>query len=567
MFQSKGVLDEFVALALTFATMFCAVCYAAFTPTYSIHCNLLLSYRIEATAFCNALIIIQRVCCVDAYITSRGTIYLLADSAVAGLAHLQQAASRLGTALSAETSAQASNANASGARVDGDVFVNSTTRNQPNMDSWRESEGQAGLQHAAPMRLRVKEPGVLQTPAPSVLEGLISQIGPRVSAPRLRAFGSPQLSRSSPDTPTASDFPDADLDRSADGISEGTDTTSSAPTAAPAADPFNGFSMVLMSASPSACAAVIKALEPSLRAYGFSEPLDDIVTILPIPAGAFTQNLGLEAYGNYYMLLMRNILPSNGGLQAFREYLASQPLAAFRITRKRRSAAVSAFRRRFVGNNVTAIGAQLAPLTGSYRNEESSDLSGIGQIDDLQSRSWSEASNSAAQNTAAASTAASPGTMPANRSEAQQLDTYSAPPERDIVGSDDKSADIARGAIASAVDLGDPDAAQLESAPPVNGQSSVTLASVFPAPQLISRSEPQRRSEAWLGPALERLITAATESYESQFSIRHSIGSASALGIVGIDSGLDCLTNRVDYCNGDNRCVQTMMVYYDHDFL
>lgn len=60
---------------------------------------------------------------------------------------------------------------------------------------------------------------------------------------------------------------------------------------------------------------------------------------------------------------------------------------------------------------------------------------------------------------------------------------------------------------------------------------------------------------------LEVLIQQILKRNEKHHVVAHALGSGSSLGLMGIDSGLDCVQRFVDLCNGDNRDAQYLSTY------
>jgi hypothetical protein len=60
---------------------------------------------------------------------------------------------------------------------------------------------------------------------------------------------------------------------------------------------------------------------------------------------------------------------------------------------------------------------------------------------------------------------------------------------------------------------------------------------------------------------LEVLIQQILKDNKKKHVVAHALGSGSSLGLMGIDSGLDCVQRPVDLCNGDNRDAQYLSTY------
>lgn len=314
---------------------------------------------------------------------------------------------------------------------------------------------------------------------------------------------------------------------------------------------FDAFSIVLMSASPSATAAVLRTLAPALAAAGFSEPFSNIVNVVAIPEGPFSAEIGLDTYSAYYSLMLRNIVPS-GRSGEFMQYLKSQPLAAFRISRARGDEP-GVLAASVVGELLSS-GLQLlpgvdqaSPVAGSDQNlSQSTALSladlGIGV---------------APPSSLNATDGIGDGSSRPGSSSVVEYDGM-----RNYINSSQANGTIGGDAVSSMVDIikgssssdssrtgsSDGSAHRLAELPS-------TLKDVFQAVPLIPRRDPSGRSERWLAPALEALLSSVERSQGQQNAITYSIGSTEVLSLVGIDSGADCLDKRIDFCNGDNRWV------------
>eukprot|EP00210_Caulerpa_lentillifera_P006709 g6411.t1 len=67
--------------------------------------------------------------------------------------------------------------------------------------------------------------------------------------------------------------------------------------------------------------------------------------------------------------------------------------------------------------------------------------------------------------------------------------------------------------------------------------------------------------EASYAEGLEFLIQRILNENDKNNVVAHALGSGSSLGLMGIDSGLDCIERFVDLCNGDNRDAQYLSTY------
>ncbi|GBF96219.1 hypothetical protein Rsub_08764 [Raphidocelis subcapitata] len=349
----------------------------------------------------------------------------------------------------------------------------------------------------------------------------------------------------------------------------------------PRRDPFDGFFVVAMGASPAAVAAARAAVADALAAAGANATVAAAAAAaaaagvgeLPIPGPIFGEALGLAPTGNYMMLLLRCIVggAGQGAFERFRSYAAADALRAWRLT-PRDGAAVGG------GGGGGGGGGERGGGEG-------------GGVDDsypltrVVPRVPPPHAASAALSAAAAAAAVDGGSneLPRvgplvagalSRAAVAIGESRAAPaPEASAGGQQSRltpleAAFSRAAAAAAAVDGSRPEAQPPPPLPPAPTVQSLE-GPAWPPPPVRSMEGPAAAlrdavsaalgaggldSEAPLQPAYDYLIgRIALSAARAGARVAHALGAAPPFDLMGVDWGADCLSRGLDFCNGDNR--------------
>lgn len=408
-------------------------------------------------------------------------------------------------------------------------------------------------------------------------------------------------------------------------------------------DPFDSFMVVVMGANPATVDMAVAIIQEGMAAGAAKASValpSAFINTLRIPGPKFGDAIGLDPTDNYYMLMLRNILPpGRPSHNIFTSYVASQPLQVWRLTPSTASpqqqllgglaeAQMYPDLARFwnptppgppvyplptvasrqvpgdlhplttstvdgsaarTGHSLTSMPTLVsaysqAPLPDTQQdklldttmlssqptanhhasNTNSSSNSNILQMffNYLGSRSAVEYNNTALNaNDSAVITSSSMGPLAnditlavqqhltANTLMSQQLGPRG---ELDMSNQQDNSTgnatDTTNSILVTAAD-GHPDPYSSLNSTVMTGSNEPKLAQP-PNAAHPSISLNQPLDEHRFQSAYDYLIGRLSFTFAPQYAIAHSLGSASALELMGLDWGLDCLEKMVDFCNG-----------------
>lgn len=330
------------------------------------------------------------------------------------------------------------------------------------------------------------------------------------------------------------------------------------------------------------------------------------VNVLPIPGPGFGGDaMGLQPTSNYFTLLLRTIAPGPAGAAGFAAYAAQQPLRAWRLTPAapgaprsssnsssyplptlipRQAAApttdmgVSGGREEALDDAAAAAAAAAASLlqstpvsTGGSRSVSSetaapdaaagsSPPAGDPVLQDGSSTPACLAAGCTQLQALAAATAVAVGGAARMRASVLRLGPQVAAFERRASlgtlqpnstarASDDTETAAGGAQLAGAAAAAEEGAASSAAADVAAGSSSGAPAAMpWRGAGLVPLAAPPTLQEQQR--LLARLMAAVDRRFGGSYALAHGFGAASALSLLGVDSGLDCLVEELNWCNG-----------------